>query len=92
MRHKEVFNQLLRETALFKIELVLSEDLQRRLEFIEWHFKVKKVSDLLKNHTPTSDDQVMEEEPNPKTPEVAADFIEASFEGNISEKKVDDAV
>lgn len=38
--HKEVFTQLIRETVLFKIELDLTEDLQRRLEFIEWHAKV----------------------------------------------------
>ena len=41
--HREVFTSLLRETALFKVDLALSEELQRRLEFIEWHAKVKGV-------------------------------------------------
>ena len=42
-KRKEVFLQLLRETALFKFEVDLTEDLQRRLEFLEWHEKVIKI-------------------------------------------------
>jgi hypothetical protein len=34
---------LLRETALFKIDLDLSKDVQRRYEFIEWKEKVIKI-------------------------------------------------
>ena len=38
--HKETFLHLIKETALFKVELELTEDLQRRLEFVEWHDRV----------------------------------------------------
>lgn len=31
---------MIKETALFKVELELTEDLQRRLEFVEWHDRV----------------------------------------------------
>jgi hypothetical protein len=34
---------LIKETALFKVELELTEDLQRRLEFVEWHDRVELV-------------------------------------------------
>ena len=42
-KRKEVFTQLIRETAIFKYEVELTEDLQRRLEFIEWHEKLQKI-------------------------------------------------
>lgn len=42
-QHKEIFLQLIRETALFKVELDLTEDLQRRLEFVEWHDRVEQL-------------------------------------------------
>jgi hypothetical protein len=34
---------LIRETALFKVELDLAEELQRRLEYLEWHAKVVRL-------------------------------------------------
>lgn len=43
VRHKEAFTALLKETTLFKVDLALTEDLQRRFEFIEWHEKVKRL-------------------------------------------------
>lgn len=39
--NREAFIQLIKETALFKVELDLAEDLQKRLEFVEWHAKAK---------------------------------------------------
>lgn len=42
-RNRDVFAQLLKETALFKVELDLADDLQKRLEFIEWHAKALSV-------------------------------------------------
>jgi hypothetical protein len=42
-QHKEIFLQLIRETALFKVELDLTEDLQRRLEFVEWHDRIESL-------------------------------------------------
>jgi PLU-1-like protein len=41
--HKETFLHLIKETALFKVELELTEDLQRRLEFVEWHDRVEVI-------------------------------------------------
>ena len=34
LAHKEIFLQLIKETSLFKVELDLTETLQKRLEFI----------------------------------------------------------
>jgi hypothetical protein len=39
--NRDFFTQLIKETALFKLELELAEQLQRQLEFIEWHAKAK---------------------------------------------------
>lgn len=43
IERKEVFQILLRETALFKFELDLSKVVQKRFEFIDWKEKVIKV-------------------------------------------------
>ena len=39
---------LLRETALFKFELELSKQIQKRFEFIEWKEKVMKIWNQMK--------------------------------------------
>jgi hypothetical protein len=38
--HKELFKSFILEGSLFKFEMELSEDLQKRSEFIDWHEKV----------------------------------------------------
>ena len=48
--NREVFVQLLKETALFKVELDLAYDLQKRLEFIEWHIKAVALEQIISNN------------------------------------------
>ena len=38
--HKELFKSFILEGSLFKFEMELSEELQKRSEFIDWHEKV----------------------------------------------------
>lgn len=55
--HREVFSQLIKETALFKVELELTDELQERLEFVEWQAKVVAVDSR------SNDVKVGDEEP-----------------------------
>ena len=50
--HREIFLQLIRETALFKVELELTEDLQLRLEFVEWHDRVEALDRVSREGQP----------------------------------------
>jgi protease II len=43
LAHKELFKAFILEGSLFKFEVDLTDELQRKQEFIEWHAKVKKV-------------------------------------------------
>ena len=46
---KEVFPQLLKETLVFKIDLPLIKDLQKRYELVEWKERVGKVIERTKS-------------------------------------------
>lgn len=51
--HKELFKSFILEGSLFKFEMELTEDLQKRSEFIEWHEKVMQAHFLIYGSTPT---------------------------------------
>lgn len=56
MWNKEMFAAFMKETSLFKIELDLTEDLQKRLEYIEWHQKVLDIYEKAISSNQMNDD------------------------------------
>ena len=50
--HKELFKSFILEGSLFKFEMELTEDLQKRSEFIDWHEKVLHAHFLIYGTTP----------------------------------------
>ena len=87
-RNKEVFTQLIKETALFKVELDMTEDLQKRLEFIEWHAKVVILEGQLSK--PLPDVEFMKGIEESKERSLEASSESSSFGENQVKKEVEE--